>query len=69
MDSTFYGCSGITNITLPNSLITIGEHVFGATGLTEITIPNGVTSIGYEAFVECTNLTNVTFLGKTLAQV
>ncbi len=34
------------------------------TGLTRVTIPASVTSIGGGAFLNCTNLTNVTFLGN-----
>ena len=56
----FSGCSGLTSITIPNSLTSIGDYAFnGCSGLTSVTIPNSVTSIGYNAFSGCTGLTSV----------
>ena len=57
----FYGSSGLTSVTIPNSVTSIGSNAFsGCTGLTSVTIPNGVTSIGSSAFWGCTGLTSVT---------
>lgn len=54
-------CTGITSITIPNSVRTIGGNAFyGCTGLSGLlTIPNSVTSIGSSAFGNCSNLTSV----------
>ncbi len=50
----------LTNITIPNSVTSIGWCAFyGCTGLTSITIPDSVTSIGGIAFNGCTSLTRV----------
>ncbi len=56
----FQGCTGLTSVTIPNSVTSIGSSAFiGCTGLTSVTIPNSVTSIGYDAFYGCTGLTSV----------
>jgi hypothetical protein len=60
-DSAFSGCSGLTSITLPDSVTAIGYFAFsGCTGLTSITLPDGVTVIGDSAFSRCTGLTSIT---------
>ena len=63
-DYAFYGCSGLTSVTLPNSVSSrssIGQSAFnGCRGLTSITIPNGVWSIGDSAFYNCQGLKSVT---------
>ena len=57
----FYGCSGLTSITIPNSVTLIEEGAFdGCSGLTSITIPNSVTSIERYAFYNCSGLTSIT---------
>ena len=58
--SAFYRCTSLTNITIPNSVTSIGDYAFWYCNLKNITIPNGVTSIGYSAFYRCTSLTNIT---------
>ena len=58
--NAFYGCSGLTSITIPNSVTSIWDWAFyRCTGLTSITIPNSVTSIGGYAFDECSGLTSI----------
>ena len=54
-------CSGLTSVTIPNSVTSIGGRAFyNCRGLTSINIPNSVTSIGDEAFYNCRGLTSVT---------
>ena len=49
------------NITIPNSVTTIGGHAFaGCRSLTNIAIPSSVTSIDGFAFDGCVSLTNIT---------
>lgn len=53
----FSGCTGLTNIVIPNSVTSIGGSAFsGCTGLTNIVIPNSVADIGAGAFRDCINL-------------
>ena len=57
----FYNCSGLTSVTIGNSVTSIGNYAFyNCSGLTSITIGNSVTSIGSSAFRNCSNLTSIT---------
>ena len=57
----FYGCGGLTSLTIPNSVTSIESFAFyNCSGLTSVTIPYSVTSIGYYAFGYCKGLTTVT---------
>ncbi len=57
----FEGCTGLTSVTIPNSVISIGTYAFsGCSGLTSVTIGNSVTTIGGSAFAGCSGLTSVT---------
>lgn len=49
--STFYGCSYLKSIVLPNSVTSIGESAFnGCESLYDITLSNNLTTIGNAAF-------------------
>ena len=59
-DYAFWGCSGLTSITIPNSVTSIGGYAFAAcSGLTSIAIPNSVTNIGWAPFAGCKGLTKI----------
>ncbi len=50
----------INNITLPDSLVSIGAHAFeNEAKIQSIAIPQKVTSIGLSAFAGCTSLKTV----------
>ena len=58
--STFYSCTILTEISIPESVKRIGTKAFqGCSGLTSIEIPDSVTSIGSSAFQGCKNLTSI----------
>ena len=58
-------CSGLTSITIPDSVTSIGNYAFhGCSGLTSITISDSVTSFGEEAFSACTGLAEIIIPSK-----
>ncbi len=56
-NSAFMGCGGLTQITIPDTVITIGPKAFSCCNLTTITLPNSVTTIGNNAFYPCFKIT------------
>ena len=61
--SAFSYTEYLTTLTLPNSLITIGEEAFYQTALEEVNIPSSVTTIGKDAFA-FSSLKTINILGK-----
>lgn len=60
-ESAFEFCFGVLDVTLPESLQTIGTHAFyGCQRLTSLSVPQTVTKIGDEAFAQCYKLAEVT---------
>ena len=61
-DSTFYNCSELTSVIIPNSVIRIGNMAFGnCRGLVSVTIPESVERIDNWAFRDCRVLATVNF--------
>ena len=59
-NEAFYGCRGLTSVTIGNSVKSIGYNAFGGcSDLTSVTLPNSVTYIGDDAFYYCSRLTSV----------
>ncbi len=60
-NNAFYGCTGLTSITIPESVTSIGRWTFAeCRGLTSVKLPYKITSIGDGAFCGCTGLTSIT---------
>ena len=57
-DSAFAGWNRLESITIPNSVVNIGNSAFAATSLKTINIPNSIISIGSSAFAN-TNISSV----------
>ncbi len=56
----FYDCTGLTSVTIPNSVKNIDYLAFqNCVSLTSVTIPNSVTNIGGTAFADCQKLTEI----------
>jgi hypothetical protein len=62
--AAFDDCYSLTNVTIGNSVTSIGESAFASSGLTSVTIGNSVTNVGDGAFIFCLNLTSVFFTGN-----
>lgn len=63
----FLDCSGLTSVTIPNTVTEIGYYAFdNCTGLTSLTIGNSVTEICGGAFNCCYSLTSVTLNSNAL---
>ena len=55
-------CESLESITLPDSLITVGNDLFnGCKKLKSLKIPDRVTTIGNSTFKDCSSLESVTF--------
>ena len=60
LGGAFCQCSGLTSVTIPNSVTSIGNNAFyQCTGLTSITMGDSVTTIGHNAFSGCSSLTSI----------
>lgn len=59
-DFMFYGLLKLTNISIPDNIISIGKNAFeNCKNLVSINIPNNVSSIEFRTFYGCIGLTNV----------
>ena len=60
-NNTFYNCSSLQSITIPESVTSIGNSAFqNCSSLQSLNIPSSVTSIGQYAFNGCSSLQSIT---------
>ena len=67
-DSIFEYCSNLAEITLPETITTIGKYAFAHSPITKITIPDSVTEIGTGILQYCTSLESAT-LGSGITTI
>ena len=62
----FKNCTGLTNVTIPNSVwLILNEAFYGCTSLNTIVLPSSITSIYNNAFVGCSGLRSIYVRRKT----
>ena len=61
--TAFADCSNLTSISIPSSVVSIGEAAFAWSGLQTLTLPEGVQNIYNMAFANCGHLTKFIYRG------
>ena len=59
-DMAFFGCSGMSSVSIPKGVIEIGKQAFAGCGFSSLVIPEGVKIIRDFAFDKCLQLKEVT---------
>ena len=57
--SSYYMCSGLMDISIPDSVTSIGNFAFDSTSITTLTLSENITSVGMQCFRSCKDLTNI----------
>ena len=55
-DNAFRNCPVLSGVSLPRTLIKLGNNAFRGTALTEVVIPDSTTTIGCYVFMDCMGL-------------
>ena len=64
-EAAFYSCHSLKNVTIPNSVTTIGRVAFSGCGFGYLQIPSSVTSIGSSAFSGC----NIVYIPNSVVSI
>lgn len=67
-DYAFATSAGLTSVTIPGSVLEIGEGAFASSGIQRVKIPAKVKEIDEDAFANCVNLASVK-LGSGVASI
>ena len=60
-ERAFYNCDYLTSVTLPDSVVNLGEYVFaGCSELSNVVLGNSLLDIGLGAFYNCSSLASIT---------
>ncbi|MDO4983729.1 MAG: leucine-rich repeat protein [Eubacteriales bacterium] len=59
-NTAFCGCAMLEEISMPDSMMEIGDWAFAYTDIVSISIPENVTTVGRYVFYQCNNLKEVT---------
>lgn len=65
---SFWNCTSLEEIDLPDSITYIGNYAFENSGLKKVPNLKNVTEIDYGAFENCQNLTDITINSKILGR-
>ncbi len=69
-ENTFRDCVGLTSVTIPNTVVSIGGGAFrGCTGLTSVTLSDSITAIWDNTFNSCTGLTGVLTIPNSVTKI
>ena len=68
MNKEYYDCSGLTSVTIPNSVTSIVDYAFYGCGLTSLTLPNSVINISDRAFSFCSELISIV-IGNSVEKI
>lgn len=67
-DYVFYGTPKLQSISIPDSVVSIGEGIIGDSGIVSAKLPASFTKIPYQTFSGCVNLKNFT-LGENIVAI
>lgn len=58
-EQAFRYATGMTSVSLPNTIVYMGYAAFSGSGLTSITLPNSLSSLDFSVFMDCMSLKTV----------